>query len=278
MGNIKLLSPFAKMTSSTSLPDWTAEKITSEINKYRQDNKLPVLSSNADLAKAAKARLAVMTQYQDVSGDITGLSREKALDDVGYSYSWVGDLPLIDFFRTSDPVSFWANQPNGKSTLNESHLKEIGVAVKQNGAMMDIYVMLATKKSQSAVAVSSKITWGGPDLWEAINKRRVELGVNPLKQKDELCTIAAIRLNQILELGKLDGHAGFEPTLERDDLKWIAQKYNISEFLVSGYATPQDAVAAWENTLGHRKLLAGGEYVWGCVYAQNGFGVAIAAY
>ena len=99
-----------------------------------------------------------------------------------------------------------------------------------------------------------------------------------LKQMDFLCTIASIRLNQLLELGKLDGHEGFVPVLNRPDLKPEADKYNISEFLIQGYPTPSAAVAAWENTMGHKSLLAGGEYVWGCVYAQNTFGVAIAAY
>ena len=122
-------------------------------------------------------------------------------------------------------------------------------------------------------------SWGGPQLWEVVNKRRVEFGVNPLKQADELCTIASIRLNQLLELGKLDGHAGFSnlPT-DRPDLKWIFEKYSISEFLVSGASTPEEAVALWENTLGHKKVLSGGEYSFGCIYAQGGFGVAIAAY
>lgn len=119
----------------------------------------------------------------------------------------------------------------------------------------------------------------GPTLWEAVNKRRVEFGVNPLKQKDELCTIASIRLNQLLDLGNLDGHEGFSKLPDaRPDLKWIFDQYNVSEFLVSGATSPQNAVDLWENTLGHKKLLSGGEYSWGCIYAQNGFGVAIAAY
>ncbi len=121
--------------------------------------------------------------------------------------------------------------------------------------------------------------WGGPQLWALVNKSRVEHGVNPLQERDELCTIASIRLNQLLALGKLDAHLGFSnlPT-DRPDLKWIFDKYNISEFLVSGATSPQNAVDLWFNTLGHVKLLTGGEYVWGCVYAQDGFAVAIAAY
>lgn len=129
------------------------------------------------------------------------------------------------------------------------------------------------------VKVQAIPKWNGPELWEAVNRRRIELGVNPLSQKDELCTVASIRLNQLLELGKLDGHEGFSKIPEeRADLKWIYDKYNLSEFLVSGAKSPEDAVSLWENTLGHKKLLTGGEYVWGCIYAQNTFAVAIAAY
>ena len=121
--------------------------------------------------------------------------------------------------------------------------------------------------------------WGGPQLWGMVNNKRVENGVNPLTVQPEICTIASIRLNELLELGKLDGHEGFSNLPERrEDLKWIFEKYNLFEFLVAGARTPQEAVEAWNNTLAHKQLLVGGEYVWGCIYAQNGFGVAIAAY
>lgn len=267
-------------TESLTLPEWTEEKVLMNINNYRQENKLSLLTPNDKLKKAAQSRLAVILEYEDSLGDITGLTREKALETVGYEYSWVGDLMVVDFFRSNDLVSYWKSVKVAKQTLDEDNLKEIGVAIKQSGEMVSVYVILSAPKKTPVTQKKPVLqaSWGGPELWAAVNKRRVELGVNPLTQKDELCTIAAIRLNQLLENGGLDAHAGFEPTLNREDLKWISQKYNISEFLVSGYATPQEAVSAWENTLGHRKLLSGGEYVWGCVYAQNQIGVAIAAY
>lgn len=129
-------------------------------------------------------------------------------------------------------------------------------------------------------AAPSLPNWGGPELWSAVNKKRQEYGVNALSQRDELCTIASIRLNELLELGKLDGHEGFSSMPEkRPDLKWIFDKYsNIAEFLVSGAQSTVEAVSLWENTLAHKKLLTGGEYVWGCIYAQYGFAVAITAF
>ncbi len=134
----------------------------------------------------------------------------------------------------------------------------------------------ATSKPKQATLPA---TWGGPQLWEAVNKRRVQLGVNGLSSKEELCTIASIRLNQILSSGTLDGHEGFSKLPEqRPDLKPIFEKYNLSEFLVAGATSPENAVSLWENSMGHKQLLTGGEYVWGCIYAQSGFAVAIAAY
>lgn len=136
-----------------------------------------------------------------------------------------------------------------------------------------------TTEPKPVQTAASRPSWGGPQLWEAVNKRRQEFGVNPLSSRSELCTIAAIRLNQILELGKLDGHEGFSKMPEeRSDLKWIFDKYDISEFLLSGASTPAEAVSLWENTLGHKQLMTGGEYVWGCIYASYGFAVAIAAF
>jgi uncharacterized protein YkwD len=130
------------------------------------------------------------------------------------------------------------------------------------------------------VTYGLSVSWGGPELWDAVNKKRLEYGVNPLKLHENLCTIASIRLNELIELGKLDGHEGFtNMTSERPDLKWIFDNYGaVAEFLAVGGKTPEETVSLWENTLGHRQLLSGGEYVWGCIYSQNTFAVAIAAY
>ena len=135
------------------------------------------------------------------------------------------------------------------------------------------------KPKATNAPTSKKISWGGPELWEEVNSRRIQNGVNPLGKKDELCTIAAIRLNELRDLGKLDAHEGFSQMPEkRPDLKWIFEKYNLAEFLIVGYDTPKETVDAWEHTLGHKSLVAGGEWSWGCVYSQDTFGVAITAY
>jgi hypothetical protein len=144
----------------------------------------------------------------------------------------------------------------------------------------EIVVISTTPAPAQKASLIRDVDWGGPDLWEAVNERRQQLGVNSLDTREELCTIASIRLNELLDLGKLDGHEGFSSFQERrEDLSWIFEKYsNIAEFLAAGGSTPQETVSLWENTLGHKQLLTGGQFVWGCVYSQNSFAVAIAAY
>jgi len=145
----------------------------------------------------------------------------------------------------------------------------------------DVVITPVVTQSPRIITLPTRTpTWGGPELWEAVNKRRQEFGVNPLKTKTDLCTIASIRLNELIALGKLDAHEGFSNLPKnRPDLKWIFDNYsNMAEFLAMGGKSPQETVSLWENTLGHKQLLTGGEYVWGCIYAQNTFAVAIAAY
>lgn len=186
----------------------------------------------------------------------------------------------IIFLYTILRFSYFKGYMDGQKSM-DNYLSEIFTQPDATS-----YVMVAGTPAPTIAPtpvvkkVAQGVNWGGPQLWDAVNKKRVEYGVNPLKQADELCTIASIRLNELLELGKLDGHAGFGNMQEtRPDLKWIFEKYSVmAEFLAYGGLTPDETVSLWDNTLGHKKLLNGGEYVWGCIYAQNTFAVAITAY
>ncbi len=267
---------YLERSNTQFLPDWTSENVLEQINEARETIGLTKIVINEKLSKAARSRLSVIQTDNDYDGSATGITREAVVKNAGYEASLIGDLLLLEVFKTTDPIQAWQDDETLKSSLLHPNFKEAGVAVKNEEGTVSVYVILVTPRK--IVPVAKKKVWSGPELWEAVNQRRVELGVNPLRQRDELCTIASIRLNQLLELGKLDGHAGFVPVLERNDLKWISEKYNISEYLAAGYDSPLATVSGWEGALGHRSLLAGGEYVWGCVYAQNGFAVAMAAY
>jgi len=260
----------------------TEQEVFDRINAYRTANKMIALKRNDKLDKAALSRLLVIKNSQDFEGEKTGLSLENAVKNNGYNFSSTGEIDTDGVTGETNLAEEWAKDEQQKKILNDKNYRDIGIAIVQEGFSYRVVVVMArlmvVKVEKLGTGGYPVVSWGGPELWEAVNKRRVELGVGSLSKKDELCTVASIRLNQLLALGTLDGHAGFEPTLSRPDLAYIKEKYNVAEFLIVGYLTPAESVAGWEHTLGHRGLLAGGEYVWGCVYSQETFAVAIAAY
>lgn len=279
--NLVLLfkSKFGEKADLVGRQKITHEEIIEQINNFRVSKKLNSLHRNEKLDKAALARMTVIETSEDFTGELTGVTLENAVKNNGYNYGVVGELEAVNVIPGQDLVEYWSRDTGAVELLSEKGLTDIGISINQNGLGSHVIVILARPlKVSPTPKPRTTASWGGVELWEAVNKRRKELGVNPLSKKEELCTIASIRLNQLLELGKLDGHAGLEPTLNRSDLSWIREKYNLAEFLVTGYPTPEESVKAWENTLGHRDLLAGGQYVWGCIYAQNTFGVAMVAY
>ena len=269
-------SIYVERNNTPFLPDWTTDFVFTKINGAREAAGFSKIKTSEKLNQVALGRLAVILTENDYEGKITGLTRETAVRNAGYEANLIGDLVLTNYFKTKDPADEWMTNEINKGTLLHPDFHDAGIAIKNDQDKVSVYIIMVSPRK--VVTIPKKIIWGGPDLWTEVNKRRVELGVNPLKQKEELCTIASIRLNELLELGKLDGHAGFVPVLNRSDLKWISEKYNLSEFLAQGYASAAETVQAWENALGHKALLSGGEYVWGCIYAQSTFAVAIAAY
>lgn len=202
-----------------------------------------------------------------------------------YILKTLSNVFFISILVTSFVATYLAGFSKGVEKTSEV-LKEDFIKLESQLVSSQTQEVVTESPKENKPTTTSKprvtttpLVWGGPLLWEAVNKRRVQLGVNGLSPKEELCTISSIRLNQILETGTLDGHEGFSKLPEtRPDLKPIFDKYNLSEFLVAGASSPDNAVSLWENSMGHKQLLTGGEYVWGCIYAQNGFGVAIAAY
>lgn len=282
----QVIAPESNMVTieDSSLPVDFEEVVVKKINEVRVSNSLGQLTQSEKLNMAARARLAVISAFDDYDGSATAITREKSMSLVGFETSIIGDVLFETKNERENFLDEVLKNETERQTLTNSKFSEIGVAKIKLQKTNLIYVMLGSEikktsvKAAPVVKQSVEVKWGGPELWEKVNARRVESGVGKLNRKDELCTIASIRLNQLLELNKLDGHAGFQPVLNRSDLKWISEKYNISEYLAQGFSSAAETVSGWENTLGHKSLLTGGEYVWGCVYAQNSFVVAIAAY
>jgi uncharacterized protein YkwD len=118
----------------------------------------------------------------------------------------------------------------------------------------------------------------GEELWEAVNRYRREHGVPELKLQGSLCELASKRLGELIELGGLDNHEGFEKYFEDHSVDSL-EVTNVAENLASGYSGAWETVMGWDSSPAHKKfLLADGAYVWGCAAANRGLAVLIAGY
>jgi uncharacterized protein YkwD len=95
------------------------------------------------------------------------------------------------------------------------------------------------------------------------------------EQSNELCTVASIRVNELLELGKLDNHDGFDARADQffeRNPGWSS----INENIASGYETAVQVVEwGWDQSLGHQALIKSREYPKACAAANSGFSVLI---
>ncbi|MCL5004139.1 MAG: hypothetical protein M1352_02625 [Patescibacteria group bacterium] len=167
-------------------------------------------------------------------------------------------------------------------TLNNANLiaRYAGQIIQSIKGMNSTQVVIKESPAPVQVSIkpsatSPKPNWSGPDFWNAISDKRREGGLSPIPVVDILCTLAAIRLNDLRTLGRLDDHNGFKPLVDKyhDDLV-KADQLNLYEFLTYGAPTAKDAVDGLFNTLGHKALFTD-IYKGGCAYAADTFGVVI---
>ncbi len=260
-------------------------KLYNEINAMRIQQKLAPLSFNYQLETAAKM---VANANADT---VTNAKVEEIVKQQGYNFSAIGEL-TSSFANTAtekDIVKELYTKSNLQQLFSSNTYSDIGIAAIAKSDTNDVYIIVGSQKSQPqqtkiiyqtanpAPDNNNPSYFTGVELFAAVNQARIGHGVNPLGQRNELCTVASIRLNQQLDLGKLDNHAGFNGVLAtyKDQL---SQYSHIAENLAEGYATAQDTVNAWEGSPGHAVLLKDGSYVWGCTAANHGFSVLIAAY
>src|SRR3989344_3152098 len=124
-------------------------------------------------------------------------------------------------------------------------------------------------------------SYSGEDLMQAVNKYRREHGVPELQLHSGLCQLASRRLGELINLGDLDNHAGFESYFNDHQITELAGPAitNAAENLASGYATAWEAVIGWDSSPPHRTfLLADGSYKYGCSAANMGFAVLIGGF
>lgn len=125
------------------------------------------------------------------------------------------------------------------------------------------------------------------ELWETVNKKRKEKGVDELISNSWTCSVATIRLNANLKIG----NGGFDNTSIDKVIDEVLKPFEKTpppekedpipdffvEFLNYG-ANLEEVINSWENNMGSKELFTGKKYKYGCVAAQDGYGLVITAY
>ncbi len=252
------------------------------LNELRQKNQLKSLESNSKLDQVA--RLATLSLADDLKNE-NSINLKQLAAVANYPYSTIAYLAAINPLPlVRPPTDLWINDP--PKELLDPDFTQIGThqfrTTIENQDQLITIVILATpaisSPTQTYTSPKTLNYYTGVELWTEIQKYRVEHGVPQFRQDNTLCTIASIRVNQLLELGKLDNHDGFTPLVKRFREEGKLTHTNIAENILSGYPTAKEAVSAWDSSLGHQALMRDGSYVFACAAANQGFAVLIAAF
>jgi uncharacterized YkwD family protein/spore coat assembly protein SafA len=153
------------------------------------------------------------------------------------------------------------------------------IAVRYQIGVSELIAANPKIKNPSLIHVGDKITIPSIDdvkalerqVAELVNKQRAGAGLAPLKENWELCRVARMKSQDMIDK-KYFAHQS--PTygspfnmMESFGVKFSAGGENIAY----GQKTPQEVMSAWMNSAGHRANILSG------VYNQIGVGVAKAA-
>jgi uncharacterized protein YkwD len=270
---------FQKTTqSNVAIPD--DSQVLGQISQKRTESKLKSFTLSEDLTQLSKL-LAL-----DVAGSNTGkptLDLEKTAKGLGIKYSQIAYLVIVQSPSSTQSFSDLLWTKENESVLLSTKYQSVGIyslQTKDENRSIITVISFDTLQNTKAVAkpAAQPTYYTGVDLWNEIQKYRKSKGVPEFRQDNTLCTLTSIRVNQLINLGKLDDHKGFEPLVNEYRSQGKIQFGNLGENILMGYPTAIEAVKAWDGSLGHKALMIDGSYVWACASANHGFAVLIAAY
>lgn len=294
-----------KSNKTQSAVNLSSAALLQAINQRRQEKQLTPLKNNSVLQKLANLSALEIEDQNSLQAPLN-------LNDwlAGYSTT---QPPNLEFFSAlvdsqssvQQILSDAEHNPNQESPTDQPFWltnKIANLAVTTREAQLNnqsgiLIVMIGsadfsdpnaktTQTAQSSSTEANKTVevnsseststnFTGQDLWQAVQNYRQAHQLFAFVQANELCTVASIRLNEQIELGKLDNHDGFDNRAEQffaDHPEWIA----LNENLAAGYQNAVQTVEwGWDNSLGHQALIKSQDYPYACTAAGYGFAVLI---
>lgn len=289
---INLYNQFLHKTNIRPITETIPEfDLITPINQKRAESNLSELTPNSVLdhvARLVAISLADDPEKKDIDIGALALASSYPYHTIAFLAA-INPLPVV-----APPTDLWLVE--NLDDINNQDIKEIGssqfeATIDNQKQIISIIVLGSQISSNTKVNNSNQDSttqaqpdtpkdsyYTGTELWAELQKYRREHGVPEFSQENTLCTLASIRVNQLIELGKLDNHDGFKPLVDKYRSEDRLSFSSVAENILSGYPTAVEAIAAWDGSLGHRSLMQDGSYVWGCAAANHGFAVLIAAF
>lgn len=277
----KSLPNTASQEADLSSP-FTAETVITRIQDRRKAADFPSLALNDSLQKVSRFITLELEDQQslDIPNNLQTLL-------ININPAIPPRVEVLTAFIARGGSIAHLDEQIGQLVVAQPTYTQLGVAVRSasiNGTSGELIVIMASPPFAEPVLNSSTAAitqpsqppaYTGHDLWQAVNNYRRAHNLPEFTQANELCTVASIRLNEQLELGRLDNHDGFQPRADEffeDHPEWKS----INENLASGYQTAVATVEwGWDQSLGHQALIKSTAENYACTASNRGFAVLI---
>jgi len=150
---------------------------------------------------------------------------------------------------------------------------------KEIGTVVGVAQLLPTPSVNPQASVTEAsfktIQSAGLSLWQEINEYRQNHSLSSLVYDETVCEFTQKRVEELVNHGSLDNHAGFTTASQQ----LLSRGYQqVAENLAQGYESTQQIITAgWDTSLAHRGVLLSTDFDRGCTSVERSFAVFIAA-
>ncbi|MCB9813246.1 MAG: hypothetical protein H6772_02450 [Pseudomonadales bacterium] len=276
--------------------DLDPQVIFQKLNSERISLEVGELEYSDQLASAAAILIAEAEKYDyDLEKKDFLEELKNALKTVGYNYLHVSHNMVIGPQTEQAIVDAWFSDAQQIEALKDDDFEDVGFATKiveiKDLGTVGVVVQVLGKPMKQVNVVPQQVAIKGPvypdisdeEVFNALNDYRASHQIFPLNFNKNLCNYASRRVNDLIEFGGLDDHAGFIEDfadLENlpDEIKYYPGK-NIGENLAfqncknmqtgdSFIAQTGTSIIEWcfdSSTIGHREAQLSREFKNACV-------------
>lgn len=278
---------FSNATNDQFVNQLSKDTAQAWLTDLRRRYEVPILEQTDGLERVARLVAVDLVDRQSLVGsdvasewlELLGTTAPEQLQTLAF------------FWPDQNHAQLWEDAIATPESILQPDLRFVGIATRsatfqKTKGVLAVWLLSPALPKQvlATVPISNESqpqesvtvpTYTGAELWEAVQLYRRAHDLPEFQQANELCTVASIRLNELLELGKLDNHEGFRPRADQffiDHPEWN----HINENLALGYQTAVATVEwGWDQSLGHRALIQSREHPYACTAANRGFAVLI---